>query len=352
MNEVRNVLQAVLERSVDGKKIFGASFALKTDSLTWSGASGDIAVDQCYFIASTTKLFTTAIILNLKSAGLLGLDDGIGGYLDTAILKGLHTYKGVDHSASLTIRHLLSHTSGLPDYFQNKGAGGKSLQQELLEGHDQSWTFEQAVERSKSMEPRFIPGAPGKAHYCDTNFQLLGKIIENITGKSYSENCDALIIRPLQLTNTYLYKDPADKRPRPMYYKTKPLAIPGAMSSFGADGGMVSTSPEMLRFTEAFFTGKLFPQACIDELRKWNKIFFPLQAGVGIHKFKLPWIFNPAGRLPEFWGHSGLSGALAFYSPGKRLFIAGTVNQIGYPDLSFKTMIKLTQKVLKTVPYR
>ena len=347
MIEKKTSLQEVLDKSIDDKKIFGTSFALKKDTLTWIGASGDIAIDQQYFIASTTKLFTTAIILNLKSKDVLSLDDEIAKYLDDSIVSGIHIYKGIDYSANLTIRHLLSHTSGLPDYFQNKGANGKSLEDELLSGNDQTWTFDQAIGKTKSMNPLFIPGTKNKAHYSDANFQLLGKIIENITGKSYSENCEILIINPLNLEHTYLYKDPADKSPKTMYYKAEFLDIPKAMSSFGADGGIVSTSSEMLLFIEAFFTGKFFPSSYIEELQKWNKLFFTMQSGIGIQKFKLPWVFSSFGTIPFFIGHSGQSGALAFYSPKENLFIVGTVNQVGHPELAFKTMIKLTQKVLR-----
>ncbi|MEW6654333.1 MAG: serine hydrolase domain-containing protein [Bacteroidota bacterium] len=342
----KNSLQDVLNKSIDGKKIFGVSFAIKKDGQTWYGASGDISIDQPYFIASTTKLFTTAIILHLKSEGKLNLDDKISKYLDNKILGGLHIYKGKDYSSELTIKHLLAHTSGLTDYFQDKGVNGKSLEDEIVNGNDQFWTFEQAIDRTKAMKPRFAPGTKNKAHYSDANYQLLGKIIETITGKSYSENCIELIIKPLRLTKTYLYQDVSDKTPKTLYYKSEEVNIPKAMTSFGADGGMVSTSPDMIIFIEAFFTGKLFPITYLDDLQQWNKIFFPLQSGIGIHKFKLPWIFNPTGSIPYFIGHSGLSGALAFYSPKKNLFIVGTVNQVAHPDLSFRTMIKLTQKIL------
>lgn len=340
-------LQTVLEKCVDRKKIFGTSFALKKGDFIWKGASGNIASNEQYFIASTTKLFTTAIILYLKSTKKLKLKDKIEKYLESSILKQLHIYEGVDYSSMLTIEHLLSHTSGLPDYFQNKGKNGKSLEDELMNGNDQYWTFEQAIERTKEMKPLFTPNASGKAHYSDTNFQLLGKIIETITGKTFAENCQELIFLPLKLKQTYLYKNPKDEVPKPLYYKKEPLLIPKAMASFGADGGVVSTSLEMLSFIEAFFTGKLFPISYIEDLQKWNKIFFPMQSGIGIHRFKLPWFFNPLGTIPCFIGHSGLSGALAFYSPKEKLFIAGTVNQVAHPDLSFKMMIKLTQKVLK-----
>jgi CubicO group peptidase (beta-lactamase class C family) len=345
--EKEKSLQTILDKRVDGKKVFGTSFAIKKDTLVWNVASGNLSIDQPYFIASTTKLFTTSIILKLREESKLSLDDKIIKYIDKSILTGLHIYKGKDYSEELTIKHLLSHTSGLPDYFQGKGTSGKSLENEITEGNDQFWTFEQAIERTKKMTPLFRPGTKGKANYSDANFQLLGKIIENITHKSYNENCSEFIIYPLGLTKTYLYQDSTDKTPKTLFYKSNELNIPQAMTSFGADGGMVSTSTDMLTFIEAFFTGKIFPKEYIKELQEWNKIFFPMKSGIGIHLFKLPWIFNPTGAVPYFIGHSGLSGALAYYSPKENIFVVGTVNQVAHPDISFKTMIKLTQQIMK-----
>lgn len=345
--EKEKALQTILNKTVDGKKVFGTSFAIKKNTLSWQGASGNLSLDQSYFIASTTKLFTTAIIMKLRAEGKLRLDDKISIYIEKSILSQLHIYKGQEYSQELTIKHLLSHTSGLPDYFQGKGTSGMSLENEITEGNDRFWTFEQAIERTKKMCPLFAPGTKGKANYSDANFQLLGMIIETITQNSYSKNCKTFIVQPLGLTKTYLYQDFTDKTPKTLYYKSNELNIPKAMTSFGADGGLVSTSAEMLVFIEAFFTGKLFPSTYIDELQKWNKIFFPLQSGIGIHLFKLPWIFNPTGAVPYFIGHSGLSGALAYYSPKENIFIVGTVNQVAHPDISFKTMIKLTQQIIK-----
>jgi D-alanyl-D-alanine carboxypeptidase len=340
-------LQAVIDKTVDGSTVFGVSFAIKKDTFIWHGVSGNITKDQPYFIASTTKLFTTAIILKLRSEGKLHLEQPINTYIDDSILSGLHIFKGKDYSGNITIRHLLSHTSGLPDYFQGKGASGKSVENELTEGNDRFWTFEEAIDITKKMEPLFAPGTRGKAHYSDANFQLLGYIIEQITHQSYAEKVLEYIVKPLGLTHTYLYTDSSDDTPKTLFYKKNELNIPKAMTSFGADGGIVSTSNDLLIFIEAFFTGQLFPKYDIEQLQEWNKIFFPMRSGVGIHLFKLPWIFNPTGEIPHFIGHSGLSGTLAFYSPQKNMFIVGTVNQVAYPDISFKTMIKLTQQLLK-----
>jgi CubicO group peptidase (beta-lactamase class C family) len=113
------------------------------------------------------------------------------------------------------------------------------------------------------------------------------------------------------------------------------------MCSFGADGGIVSTAEESMIFIKAFFNGQLFPKEYINEMKIWNNIFFPLQYGVGLARFKLPRIFSAFKSYPELIGHSGLSGAFAFYCPAKEIYFTGTVNQISNPSISYKLMIKL-----------
>ncbi len=345
MIKINDLFQSIINNAIDQKKVFGTSFCIMHNQTLWCGASGNMNTESQFFIASTTKLFVTAIILHFKSKGILSLDDKITKFLDETIIKGLHVYKGKDYSAEITIQNLLSHTSGIIDYFQSRNKQGVSLENEIKNGNDQFWTFEQAINFSKQYPPLFAPNTKGKAHYSDTNFQLLGKIIESITNKSISENYEEIIFKPLDLNQTYLYSDISDKRPKPMYYKSKELMIPKAMASFGPDGGIVSTSYELITFLSAFFNGAFFPKSYIDSLKTWNKIFFPMKSGVGIHQFKLPWIFNPFGSIPELIGHSGLSGTIAYYSPDKELYIAGTVNQVSEPSTSFRLAIKLIQKL-------
>ena len=255
----------------------------------------------------------------------------------------LHVFNGKEYSQEITIEHLLAHTSGIPDYFQDKNLNGGSLELDIKSGNDQFWSFDELIELTKNQTAKFVPGTPKKAHYSDTNFQLLGKVIEVISGKSFADNSNLSLIQPLGLSQTYLYQDINDVVPKQLFYKNSQLRIPKAMASFGPDGGMVSNARDLVVFVDAFFTGKLFPKSYLQDLQQWNKIFFPMQSGIGIHRFKLPWFFDPFGAVPEFIGHSGLSGSLAYYCPSKNIFIAGTVNQIANPDLSFRTMIKLAQ---------
>lgn len=347
MKNIELKFQETLDKSIDYKKIFGTTFSIEYKNTTWVGASGNLQVENQFFIASTTKLFVTAVILNYVSKNLIQLDSKISQYLSADILENLHILNNVNYSSEITIQNLLAHTSGLPDYFQTKNKTSSSLEIELMAGNDQFWSFEKCIALSKTLKPKFTPNQKDKAHYSDTNFQLLGKIIENISQKKLNQVFDELIYKPLHLFKTYLYENENDTHPTPFYYKDNPLLIPKAMTSFYADGGIVSTVSELMTFLKGFFQGRLFPKAYIKDLKAWHPIFFPMQAGIGIHRFKLPWLMNPFGTIPELIGHSGLSGTLAYYSPEKELYIAGTVNQVSNPELSFKLGIKLIQTALK-----
>lgn len=336
-------LQEILNGAVDGRRVFGTAVSLQRGdgSGSFEAGSGNLTPSTPFFIASTTKLFTTAIVLRLRQEGKLSLDDKLPRYFDEGELHGLHVFKGTEYSSSITVRHLLSHTSGLPDYFQQKSEG-KQLMQELVGGADRSWRLQDVLRASKLMRPQFAPGRKGKACYSDTNFQLLGGIIERVTGLTFAEGVDAIIVRPLGLRQTYVYADPEDERPMTLYYKRSPLHVPHAMTSFGPDGGVVSTASELMKFLREFFSGKFFPVACLDELtRDWNRIFYPLQYGIGISRFSLPRFLTFFRPSPEFIGHSGLSGAFAWYVPAKDLYIAGTVNQISSPGISFRLVLRL-----------
>jgi D-alanyl-D-alanine carboxypeptidase len=336
-------LEKVVEQLMNNKEIFGIGIGIEKEdrSFSWYHSSGNIEPDSMYFIASTTKLYTTATILKLQDEGCIKLDDKLIKYLPPELLSGIHIYEGRDYSKEISLRQLLSHTSGLPDYFQEKRKGERTLQSQILKGKDKEWGYLDVIEDVKAMSPKFRPGENRKALYSDTNFQLLGLVIETVTESSISDAYQQYIFSPLELTSTYLYERPDDTRPVSLFYKTKPLLIPNAMRSFGPDGGIVSTVKESMKFIRGFFGGKLFLKSNLLDLYKWNPIFFPLQSGCGLLRFQLPKIMTLYKEIPECIGHSGLSGAFDYYCPKKNVYIVGTVNQINKPSVSYKLLIKL-----------
>jgi len=106
--------------------------------------------------SSHTKMYTGAATMILKERELLSLDDPISKFLPDTILEGLHRHKGSDYSDQLRIYHLISQTSGLPDYFLTRPKGGKSMYDLIVSGSDEEWDMERAVDIAKSgLSPKF-----------------------------------------------------------------------------------------------------------------------------------------------------------------------------------------------------
>jgi CubicO group peptidase (beta-lactamase class C family) len=337
----RSLVEKLVSKSIDNKNVFGITLAVSQGDQTMYVAGGDLSDTSSYFIASTTKLYVSAVMFMSEVAGKIRLDDPISRYLDPSVIKGLHVYKGVDYGSAITIRQLLSHTSGLPDYLQDKGPNGKSLFTELKKGNDLTFTFEDILILSKKIKPHFAPGTPGKAFYSDLNYQLLGKIASYIYGKPLNDVFQDLIYSKLNLTQTYIYASPTDRKPATMYFNAGKLDIPKAMTSFTADGGIVSTTRESLIFIRAFMDGTLFPKSYVTVSQSWLNIFPPLKYGNGMMKFGLPKYFTAFQALPALYGHSGHSGAFDWYCPGTDTYYVGTVNQINKPSISFKVLVNL-----------
>lgn len=307
-----------------------------SDGFSFDGGAGALGPDAPFFIASTTKLFVSALIFALEDAGRLELDDPLARHLPEADLAGLHVRKGRDATTALTLRHLLDHSSGLPDYFQQRMPGGPLLAR-LKRGEDTGWRYDDTLEWSRQMGARFAPGGR-RAHYADTNYQLLGCVVEGHHDAPLAAVIRDRICAPLGLERTWMYTDPTDDRPLPLRCADRPLDVPEAMASFGPDGGVVSTARELLAFVRAWFDGALFEPARLPSLETWRRVMWPLEAGVGLLRMRLPRLLSLGRRLPVLHGHSGLSGAFAFYAPERGVYLAGTVNQIESPGTSFRLM--------------
>ena len=125
-------------------------------------------------LASVGKLFTATIISILYERGELDFEDKISKYLDSELMSQLHVYKGRDYSQEIKIKHLLKQTSGLNDVFY------QLLEQMLKDKTYQLTTREAVMWGKKNLKPVAKPGE--KHFYTDTNYYLLGFIIENING--------------------------------------------------------------------------------------------------------------------------------------------------------------------------
>lgn len=343
-------LQATLEAQIGKGNIHNIVAAVQSQdcSIDFVGAAGianpqtgtAMTPDTPYFIASVTKMYTAAIILRLHEEKLIDLDASISKYLPASLTQAIHVYRGTDYSARIKVSNLIDQSSGLADYEADKPRGGKSILDELKSGHDRGINTDEAIAIIRNMSPRFVPGTPGKAHYSNANYRLLGAIIESITEKSMETNFKEMIFNPLNLQHTYLFdwtKPRQSDPPAAIYFKGKPIYAPKYLSSNTSDGGLVSIASESVIFLRAFFGDQLFDKKLFERMMNWNSIFFPLRYGYGLMNFKMP-------MLPEFVGHSGSTGSFAFLCPSKSMYLAGTVNQMASPAKPFFLMSSLVRQ--------
>ena len=178
--------------AVTKKNIFGAVLCVENgdNTLSFSNGAGNLTENTPYFIASVTKLYVTAILLKLKYENKLQLEQTISEFLPGEVLDGLHLYRGMDYSKNITIKQLMSNTSGIPDYFTS------DVIKQLSSGKDQAWGFDRVIASAKSKEPKFAPGK--RAQYSDTNFQLLGRIIETMLQSPNTYVCHPISFRLIQ----------------------------------------------------------------------------------------------------------------------------------------------------------
>ncbi len=302
--------------------------------------------DTPFFIASVTKMFTAAIAMGLHGQGRLDLDAPISRYLPDALTRGIHVLQGTDHGPRIKVRELLGQTSGLADYETGRPRGQPSVIDELKTGVDRALDLAGAVELVRRLTPRFPPGTPGRAHYSNLNYRLLGAVLESVTGQPMAACFQERICAPLGLRRTVLLDPAAPRRepaPAAVHYRDAPANITAYLSSNGPSGGLVSTAGECMTFLRAFFEGRLFDGALLPAMTRWNRIFFPMSYGYGLMRFQLPRLVWPT-RLPELVGHVGTTGAFAFTCPSSSTYLVGTVDQV-----SPSTPIFLAMRLLRAL---
>lgn len=326
-------LQRLLEKEEGNSQKPGVILGVQSADrqIDFRGATGSAQIESPFYIASVTKMYTAAVCMQLAEEGRLDLDSEIAAFLPASLTTGLPSVK---------VYQLIHQTSGLPDYF----AG--NLAEDFMRNEDRAYTVADTVALAREAKPPGPPGS-GKSHYSDTNYQLLGAIIEAAAGASLPEVFQARVFDRLGLSDSYLYNHAHIRgaEPLPFYYKDLKLSLPLALTSERGAGGVVSTLDDSLRFLRGYFGGELFDSDQFRRMMEWKALFFPLQYGYGLMRFRLPPLMNPFHRTPELIGHSGSTGSFAFFDPKKSLYLAGTFNQLDKPSQPFAFMLKVVSAV-------
>ena len=326
---------------VSGKNIHEAVLFVENTAGDFSEnyGYGGRDIDSPILIASVTKMFTTTCILILCEGGQLSLDDKISLYINNEILNGLHVYKGVEYSYELTVSDLLFQTSGLgqSDYLDYLSS--------VIENGDKYITFVESISEVKNQTPRFAPNS-GKVLYADTNFDLLGVILEKITELPLEQIYKQFIFEPHEMTNTYLPVGENDFVPH-TYYGSERLEIPQLIASSRASGGCVSTARDMMIFSKAFWGGELFDKNVLERLADYDRLLNmpPIQYGGGYMRLPLGGLNTFFLAKGELIGHSGSTGSFVFYYPEKDLHIVGDLAQFANPGAAIRFVMQLAMVI-------
>jgi D-alanyl-D-alanine carboxypeptidase len=269
-------------------------------------------------LASNTKPYVAATVLRLWEDGKIKLDASIRDYVSPAYIAALDK-DGYD-TKKITVRELLSHTSGIADHTMTRQFD------EVLATHPETaWTRESQMDALvRWTDPVGKPGE--KFYYSDDGYCLLGDIIERLTGNPLAVAVHQILgYEKLGLTSTYWEtKEPVPPHSGPRAHQ---LFVGGrdtydwnpSLDMYGG-GGLVSTPADMALFLYDLFEGKVFKHPETLQLMLSNK-GLPADSPYRMGLFE-----SDAGGVTMYW-HSGYWGTAAIYVPSQHRAYAFAVTR-------------------------
>ena len=248
-------------------------------------------------IGSNTKTFVAVVVMQMVQEGKVGLDEPIETYLP-GLIKG----EGIDGS-KITVRQLLQHTSGLPEYTDT--TPGRS---DIFQIKDHYIPPRDLLDTALGKPAQFEPGAQWK--YTNTNYLVLGMLVERVSQRPVGEQIDERIVKKLGLSHTY-FPAPGDRSIKGTHPQGYHLSAEGKLEDITemdpawgwAAGAMVSTPSELNTFFQAVFDGRLLTQSSIDEMKN-GAVDASSRLGPGT-VYGLGLIGTPLSCGGTSWGHGG-----------------------------------------------
>jgi D-alanyl-D-alanine carboxypeptidase len=406
----RNAIDAVMRQTLESDEaiqsvLFGVGSPSRAFThhsafgLSRHGSTAAVSTSSQFMIASITKTLVATRILQLSEAGVLGLDDRLGdlGVFPEEVIIRLHSIDGTSYGDRITVRQLLNHTSGLRDYLlDDRNAIGKNVEGGVAAGSlagvwlshldaflsgtahpgcadlsdcdlqlypARQWPHWDAdafaadpANRNAGLLNFYLAEMadaaafpPGEgAHYSDTNYLLLGLVIESLTGDSLEGQLQKGIFAPLGMRDTYMSYSATQEHPTDRVTDWYAFDVP--MVSVGADtswdwggGGIVTTTADLLTFVHALMHGKLFTQTgTLEEMLRPVRLLE--EGGTLLRGYGLGIAFSRTNLGPR-WGHSGAWGAHMYYFPDIDVAVAGTLNDYGSVEAGERAAMEIAAAV-------
>jgi len=238
-----------------------------------------VTPDTLFQVGSISKTFTATALMMLREAGKVDLDTPIRAYLPDFHLSDERV------AARVTLKHLLTHTGGwLGDYFNDFGFGDDALAKMLIE---------------IAKLPQFTPLGEVWS-YCNTGFNIAGRIVEVITGQSYEDAIKEMILDPLGMNMTFYFPHDVMTHRFAVGHeisdRVTKVARPWPIGRAGHPvGGVISTVIDLLKY--ARFHAMAGDGSNLLRLESIKLMQTPIVTGSGLDVFGLSWFITPIGDL-------------------------------------------------------
>lgn len=267
----RVALQRALD-SVVGAGVPGAIIEVRDGRAEWRATSGvarlsdgrRVRAGDRFRAGSVTKSFVATVVLQLVAERRIGLDDPIEQHLPGLVPPGRH-------GEHVTVRQLLNHTSGLPDYLADVLLQRPDAIRALRSAR---YTPRELVAMAVAKGWKFDPGTQGAWAYSNTNYVVLGLLVERVAGHSLGQEIARRIIRPLHLTDTSFPSSAQLPGPHMDGYEwlDGPAADPADLTEYSpailwSAGTLISTVHDLNSFFRELAEGKLLPAHLLREMR-------------------------------------------------------------------------------------
>lgn len=310
-------LDRLLETLSNNTKVMGSLSIIKNGESVYNKSVGyqylskdkktRSNIDSKYRIGSITKTFTSTLIFQLVDEKKIMLKDKLSKY-----------FPEIENASKITIHHLLTHSSGLYNITNSKN---------VTEWIYKPSTKKEMLSRIKQYDAVFNPGE--KNEYSNTNFLLLGYIIEAIEGKSYEAVLKERIIDKLNLKHTYYGHKINSNNNECLSYtyenESWSKSLETDMSNPGGAGAIVSSAKDLTLFIEALFNNQLMSAESL------KKMITPLNddycSGIFYSKVEGQTIYGHEGSIDGF--HSML-----IYLPDHKIGVAFTANALNYSKMA------------------
>lgn len=312
-------------------------------------AGTPMTVHTPFLSASVGKLAVAAAVMRLVADGRLSLDDPLSKWVPASRFAGLPVQGGDEVLGRVTIRQLVAHRSGLPDYFSDASRDGAPRLFDLIAVEpDRTWSRDAMLDYARA---HYAPaGAPGDFHYADTNYDLLGLVLEGVTTQPFHRVVREQVLEPLGMTRTWYHAfepaPPGLAQVADVFVGDVNLGGAPSLSADQAGGGLATTVEDLRLLLRGLQAGRPVPMEVLASDFTENAMHTGIDVGLCAWRIRPRGVFFALTGLPELVGHSGATGVWAYVARDLDAVFVGAVSQSHWQEKHVKFLLA---EVLPTV---